>query len=106
MLTPDRSGRRGHTLEAFVRSIGNDTAAAATRSQLREQYVRALATLTDADNAELRADLALAWLLGIGLVHNVTGQEPLANAGPDEICALVLSATRTLLERTDVQQGR
>jgi AcrR family transcriptional regulator len=101
ILSPDRSGVATHALEAFVRSIGNDTAATAVRRQLREQYVQALATLTDADNAELRADLALAWLLGIGLLRNVRGEEPLANADPDEICTLTLVATRALLERTE-----
>jgi AcrR family transcriptional regulator len=100
LLTRDRSDWRAHALEAFVRSIGSDDAAAAIRGELSDGYVRALATLTDADDAELRAHLVLAWLLGIGLVRSLTGRGPVADADPDEICALVLRATRALLERT------
>jgi AcrR family transcriptional regulator len=99
LLARDRSGRRTHSLDAFVRSMGSDEAAAAIRRRLSEQYARALATLTDAANGELRADLVLAWLLGIGLMRNVTGKEPLASADVDEVCALVLGATGSLLER-------
>lgn len=99
LLDPGNAEVSTHTLLAFVRSAGNESAAAAT-GQIGEQYVRALATLTDAGNAELRAGLALAWLVGIGLLRNVAGSEHLTAADPDEICALVLGATTTLLERT------
>src|SRR4051794_36169004 len=56
MLNPDNAEVSTHTLLAFVRSAGNDSAATAA-GDLGHEYVRALATLTDADNAELRADL-------------------------------------------------
>jgi hypothetical protein len=46
----------------------------------------------------LRADLALSWLLGIGLMRVVVGKESLAEADPDEVCALVTGALATLLE--------
>jgi hypothetical protein len=46
--------------------------------------------LSDSEDADLRAHLVLAWLLGIGLMRDVTGKE---------ICELVLGAARTLLER-------
>lgn len=100
MLSPDNAEVSAHSLLAYVRSVGDDGAATAA-GQLGEQYVRALATLTDAGNAELRAGLALAWLVGIGLLRNVAGSGHLTAADPDEICALVLGATTTLLERTD-----
>ena len=99
MLSPDNAEVSTHSLLAFVRSVGDDGATAA--GQLGEQYVRALATLTDAGNAELRAGLALAWLVGIGLLRNVAGSGLLTAADPDEICTLVLGATTALLERTD-----
>jgi len=107
MLDPHNAEASAHTLLAFVRSVGNDSAATAA-GDLGHEYVRALATLTDADDADLRADLALAWLVGIGLLRNVTGTGHLAEAGPDEICALVLRATTALLERTEpaVADGR
>ena len=100
MLTHDQAGHRNHSLGAFLRSTGSNSAAAAIRRQVGEEYAQALAALSDADDAELRADLVLAWLLGIGLVRDVTGKEPLASADPDKICELVLGAARSLLERT------
>ncbi|UOZ06831.1 TetR family transcriptional regulator [Amycolatopsis sp. WQ 127309] len=99
MLEP--GGERNRTLETYLRSPGSDSAAAAMRQELGREYAGTLAGLTDAPDAELRADLALAWLLGIGLVREVTAKEPLASADPDDICRLVLAATRTLLERTE-----
>lgn len=99
MLEP--GGERNRTLETYLRSPGSDSAAAAMRQELGREYASTLATLTDAPDAELRADLALAWLLGIGLVREVTAKEPLAGADPDDICRLVLTATRTLLERSE-----
>jgi AcrR family transcriptional regulator len=99
MLTRDDAGGRDHSLEAFLRSTGSSSAA--IRHQVGHEYTRALATLTDAEDAELRADLVLAWLLGIGLVRDVTGKDPLASADPDKIHDLVLRAARVLLERTD-----
>ncbi len=102
MLEPADSGRRNPALETYLRSTGSDNAAAAIRREVGEEYARALATLTDAPDAELRADLALAWLLGIGLVREITGTEPLASADPDHVSRLVLTAVRTLLERTEM----
>ena len=98
MLEP---GERNRTLETYLRSPGSDSAAAAMRRELGREYAATLAELTDAPDAELRADLAIAWLLGIGLVREITAKEPLASADPDDICRLVLTATRTLLERTE-----
>ena len=99
MLEP-AEGTRNRTLEMYLRSTGSDNAAAAIRREVGEEYARVLATLTDAPDAELRADLALAWLLGIGLVREITGTEPLASADPEHVSRLVLTAVRTLLERT------
>ena len=93
--------RRNRSLETYLRSTGSDSAASAIRHQVGKEYAQALATLTDAPDAELRADLALAWLLGIGLVREIAAKEPLASAAPDDICRLVLAATKTLLERSE-----
>ncbi|WP_142003985.1 TetR family transcriptional regulator [Amycolatopsis cihanbeyliensis] len=100
ILDQNSAGRRDRTLETLLRSTGNDNAAAAIRRELGEEYVRALAGLTDQEDATLRADLALAWVLGIGLLRGVAGTEPLSSADPDTVCALVLDALRSLLERS------
>ncbi|MEC3979773.1 TetR/AcrR family transcriptional regulator [Amycolatopsis sp. H20-H5] len=96
MLDTDR---KDHSLAVFLRSAEHDSAAGAIRRQLGEAYSQALTTLTDSPDAELRADLALAWLLGIGLLREIGGKEPLTNAATEDIVELVLAGTRTLLER-------
>jgi AcrR family transcriptional regulator len=98
MLEP---GKHNSALEIYIRSTGNDNAAAAIRTQLGQEYAQVLATLTDAPDAELRADLALAWLMGISLVREIAAKEPLASADPDHISRLVVGAVKTLLEHTE-----
>ncbi|QXE33055.1 TetR/AcrR family transcriptional regulator [Streptomyces sp. GMY02] len=88
-------------LEAFLRSGGGGGAVSAVRRRLGEDYAGTLRTLTDAPDAALRADLALAWLLGIGLMRVVAPKEPLASAASADVSALVLGALGTLLERTE-----
>jgi hypothetical protein len=62
-----------------------------------------LTTLTDAADAEIRADLVLAWLLGIGLLRSVLDHQPLTDADPQAVAGHVLRAVATLLERVDQQ---
>jgi AcrR family transcriptional regulator len=99
MLTRD-DGNRDHSLAAYLRSSGSTGTNGEIRRRVGEEYARALATLSDAEDAGLRADLVLAWLLGIGLVRDVSGKEPLASADADRVVELVLGAARSLLERT------
>jgi AcrR family transcriptional regulator len=99
ILTPDSPEHRNRALQTLLRSTGNDNAAATVRREVGEEYTRALATLTGSPNADLRADLVLAWVMGIGLFREVAGKEPLASAEADEVCDLVLGAAKVLLER-------
>ncbi|MER6568822.1 hypothetical protein ABT288_22215 [Streptomyces sp. NPDC001093] len=64
----------------YLRSIGSADAAPETVRALGEEYAAALAALSSADDGKLRAQLAMAWLLGIGVMRVVVGQEPLASA--------------------------
>ncbi|WP_371272996.1 TetR/AcrR family transcriptional regulator [Streptomyces sp. MUSC 14] len=84
-------------LAVYLRSIGSADAAPDTVRALGEEYAAALAALSTADDSKLRAQLAMAWLLGIGLMRVVVGQEPLASAEPDKICGHVLTALDGLL---------
>ena len=84
-------------LAVYLRSIGSADAAPETVRALGEEYATALAALSPADDGTLRAQLAMAWLLGIGLMRVVVGQQPLASAAPDDICAHVLTALDRLL---------
>ncbi|MBB5808256.1 AcrR family transcriptional regulator [Saccharothrix ecbatanensis] len=94
--------REDHPLYAVLRSSHHDSAADVVRRQLGEEYARALASLTDAQDAELRADLVLAWVVGIGVLRTVFGKQPLAGADSAEVAALVIRAAAVLLEHTDV----
>ncbi|MEV6338153.1 TetR family transcriptional regulator [Nocardia vinacea] len=102
-LEPTGSAAQAHWLQAALRSSGHDEGAAAVRRELGDEYVGALSALTDGADAELRADLLLAWLLGIGLVRSVHRRDPLASADPATVAEHVLRAARVLLERVDVK---
>lgn len=99
MLSGDSPDKHG-SLKALLRSFDTDTAsAAAINKELGDEYVHTLSTLTRQADAELRADLALAWLLGIWMLRGIAEHEPLTSANPEQVCAL--TASRTLLEDID-----
>ncbi|MEU5208520.1 TetR family transcriptional regulator [Streptomyces sp. NPDC020742] len=97
MLAEGRSGG-DRSLEVCLRSIGGSDEIAEALRGLGEEYAEVLATLSPSENGGLRADLALSWLLGIGLMRVVVGKEPLASADPDAVCGLVADALGHLLE--------
>ncbi|MGW2628723.1 TetR/AcrR family transcriptional regulator [Streptomyces chattanoogensis] len=97
---------KDRSLEVCLRSIGGSDEIAEALRGLGEEYAEVLATLSDADNGDLRADLALSWLLGIGLMRVVVGKEPLASADPDTICELAGGALGTLLKGPPEERGR
>ncbi|MFI9503518.1 TetR family transcriptional regulator [Nocardia sp. NPDC052566] len=100
-LAPTDSATREQWLQAALRS-GGDEGAAAIRRELGDEYVRALSSLTDDADGELRADLLLAWLLGIGLLRSVHQREPLASADTAAVAEHVLRAAQVLLPGIDV----
>ncbi|GLX52747.1 TetR family transcriptional regulator [Streptomyces hygroscopicus subsp. hygroscopicus] len=93
-------------LAVYLRSIGSGDAAPETVRALGEEYAAALAALSEADDGTLRAQLAMAWLLGIGLMRVVVRQEPLASAAPDAVCAHVLTALDRLLPMPPGEETR
>ncbi|MFH8336631.1 TetR/AcrR family transcriptional regulator [Streptomyces sp. AM6-12] len=97
VLAPQGGAGADRLLAVYLRSIGGADAAPETVRALGEEYAAALAALSGAEDGTLRAQLAMAWLLGIGLMRVVVGQEPLASADPDTVCAHVLAALDRLL---------
>src|SRR5690606_23953624 len=70
-------------LLAIVRSaVNNETAAAVFRRLVSTQLLRRIPGLPD---AELRAELAAAQLVGIAMIRYVIKVEPLASADPEQI---------------------
>ncbi|ONI76994.1 TetR family transcriptional regulator [Actinosynnema sp. ALI-1.44] len=97
LLDKDSHGDRA--VQIMLRSSGEDSVAKEIHGQLGQDYIRALSALTGEPNAELRAHLVLAWIVGIDIVRSVAGSDPLAGADSDDVIACVLPAVRTLLEQ-------
>ncbi|MEW2564342.1 TetR/AcrR family transcriptional regulator [Streptomyces griseorubiginosus] len=77
-------------LLAIVRSaVNNETAAAVFRRLVASQLLRRIAAQVDAPDAELRAELAAAQLIGTAMLRYVIKVEPLASADPEQIIARV-----------------
>lgn len=77
-------------LLAIVRSaVNNEAAAAVFRRLVSAQLLRRIAGELDAPDAELRAELAAAQLVGIAMLRYVIKVEPLASADVEQIIARV-----------------
>ncbi|MER6977867.1 TetR/AcrR family transcriptional regulator [Streptomyces carpinensis] len=77
-------------LLAIVRSaMNNDTAAAVFRRLVASQLLRRIAGRLDTPDAELRAELAAAQLVGCAMLRYVIRLEPLASADVEQIIARV-----------------
>ncbi|MFE2532630.1 TetR family transcriptional regulator [Streptomyces sp. NPDC059371] len=73
-------------LLAIVRSaVNNDTAAAVFRRLVAAQLLRRIAAGLDVPDAELRAELAAAQLVGVAMLRYVIKVEPLASADLERI---------------------
>ncbi|MFJ8718384.1 TetR family transcriptional regulator [Streptomyces violaceus] len=73
-------------LLAIVRSaVTNETAAAVFRRIVATQVLRRIAGRLDLPDAELRAELAAAQLVGTAMLRYVIKVEPLASADPEQI---------------------
>lgn len=77
-------------LLAILRSaVNNDTAAAVFRRLVASQLLRRVAAQVDLPDAELRAELAAAQLVGCAMLRYVIKVEPLASADLELIIARV-----------------
>jgi hypothetical protein len=77
-------------LLAIVRSaVNNEAAAAVFRRLIATQLLRRVADRLDLPDAELRAELAAAQLVGVAMIRYVIKIEPLATADPEWIVARV-----------------
>jgi AcrR family transcriptional regulator len=77
-------------LLAIVRSaVNNDTAAAVFRRLVSSQLLRRVAAQLHLPDAELRAELAAAQLVGCAMLRYVIKVEPLASADLEQIVARV-----------------
>ncbi|WP_432139139.1 MULTISPECIES: TetR family transcriptional regulator [unclassified Streptomyces] len=88
-------------LLAILRSaVNNDTAAAVFRHLIASQLLRRVAAQLDLPDAELRAELAAAQLVGCAMMRYVIKLEPLASADIEQVIARVAPVVqRHLTER-------
>ncbi|MFJ2262416.1 TetR family transcriptional regulator [Streptomyces sp. NPDC087844] len=85
-------------LLAIVRSaVNNETAAGVFRRLISTQLLRRVALQLDLPDAELRAELAAAQLVGIAMLRYVIKVEPLASADPEQIIKRVSPAIQSHL---------
>ncbi len=84
------SDQSRNAILALVRSaVSNEKAAAMLREFLTAELLSVIAGWTDRPNAPLRAALVAAQLVGIAMLRHVVRVDPVAQASPDEIVALV-----------------
>lgn len=74
-------------LLAMLRSASDEKAAGMLREALDEGFVRPLATRMDGEDAELRAGIVAADLLGVMVAREVVRSGPLAEAAPERLVA-------------------
>ena len=93
----DSDGSRNAILALVRSAVSNDKAAAMLREFLTTQLLPVIARLTRHPDAQLRASLIAAQLIGIATQRHVIRLEPLVKAGPDEIVTLVAPAIEQYL---------
>jgi AcrR family transcriptional regulator len=85
-------------LLAIVRSaMNNEVAAGVFRRLVSAQLLRRVAAQLDVPDAELRAELAAAQLVGIAMLRYVIKVEPLASADPEQIIDRIAPVIQTHL---------
>ena len=79
-----------NTILALVRSaVSNEKAATLLRDLLAAELLPVIGRHAEHQNAPLRASLVAAQLIGIAMLRHVIRVEPVAEASPDEIAAIV-----------------
>lgn len=93
----DSDGSRNAILALVRSAVSNERAAAMLREFLTAELLPLITRLTRNEQAQLRASLVVAQLIGIAMLRHVLRIEPLARATPDEIVALVAPAIEQYL---------
>ncbi|MFD5446576.1 TetR family transcriptional regulator [Streptomyces sp. NPDC127100] len=83
----ENPGTRSPLLAVVRSAVNNEAAAAVFRRLIAAQLMRRIAARLDLPDAELRAELAAAQLVGCAMLRYVIKVEPLASADPERIVA-------------------
>ncbi|MDQ1014134.1 TetR/AcrR family transcriptional regulator [Streptomyces afghaniensis] len=82
LMGPPREGDFPHPVLSVLRSSGRDEAVARLRADFTDVFSRRLAARLDGPDADLRAELLAAWMLGTSLMRTEIRPPALASA-PD-----------------------
>lgn len=93
----DEDAARSQLIAMIRSATTNEQAAALLRGFLERELVAVLAAGIRAPDAELRATLVAAQMVGLAMGRYVVGIEPLAGASRDEVVARVAPAIQALL---------
>jgi AcrR family transcriptional regulator len=90
----------------FVGLLGSSPEAATTRllRQRLDHFTKQLTASLDQPDAELRADLVAAWLLGIVVMRRIVRKTPLQEATPGQLAPYVLPAIDEICRRKKATQ--
>lgn len=88
-----------HPLVAMLRSSAHEDARQRIRTEVCDTYVNALRDLAEGEDAELRAELLSAWMVGIGILRSVVATPALAEARAADLAPHVATVATGLLGR-------
>jgi AcrR family transcriptional regulator len=92
---------RENPMAALLRSSGHAGVAERMRAHLDENYTRRLSGLSSEEDATVRADLFVALVLGIGVLHTVIRKPPLASQRFEQLWPHVERMFNVLFPQTD-----
>lgn len=93
------AGPAQEQLLALLRSCQNETAARVLRDNIR-QHGRPLAEALGGEEGELRAEMALAVLLGIGIFQRILHTDRLGGSSPEQLERMLVPVLRACLSGT------
>ncbi len=98
VVLEDRAGHGGgeHPLLVMLRSAGRPEVRAALREEVCGRYLADLESRFDGGDADLRAELVGALLIGMGVMRSVVASPVLSDAEPDRVAALVVEMVAAL----------
>lgn len=100
---PDTYGGE-NPLAALLRSSGHEGVAERMRAQIDEDLTRRLAELSPGADARVRADLFVALMLGIGVLHTVIRKPPLADQQFEQLQPYVRRVFAALFPEASLDQ--
>jgi AcrR family transcriptional regulator len=88
----ERQPTRGALIGALRAAVTSETAAGLLRGVVQEHAIAAVAASTESPDAELRANLIGATMMGIAVARQVLAVEPIASLSEDALVAVVAGA--------------